>query len=54
MAMSHGVHAGAEGDRRALVISGWLTGGYFVVELVVGLVAGTAVAVVAWRRDRPG
>lgn len=41
MAMSHGVHAGAEGDRRALVISGWLTGGYFVVELVVGLWSGS-------------
>ena len=28
-------------DRRALVVSGWLTGSYFVVELVIGLWTGS-------------
>lgn len=45
MAMSHGgAHAGhlpAEGDRRALVISAWLTGVYFLIELAVGLWTGS-------------
>ncbi|GGK63814.1 hypothetical protein GCM10011509_10240 [Ornithinimicrobium pekingense] len=43
--MSHGAHVGAEGDRRSLVISGWLTGGYFVVELVVGLWSGSVAVI---------
>src|SRR5690625_7786045 len=37
---SHGGHSIA-GDRRALVISGWLTGLYFLVELVVGIWTGS-------------
>ena len=45
MAMSHGGgHAGhrpATGDRRALVISGWLTGIYFVIELGIGIWTGS-------------
>lgn len=44
MAMHHGGHAGhmpASGDRRALVISGWLTGLYFLVELGIGLWTGS-------------
>jgi cobalt-zinc-cadmium efflux system protein len=38
--MAHGGHGGhmpPSGDRRALVLTGLLTGGYFVVELAVGL-----------------
>lgn len=31
----------ATGDRRALVISGWLTGLYFLVELAIGLWTGS-------------
>lgn len=31
----------AGGDRRALVVSGWLTGIYFVVELAIGLWTGS-------------
>lgn len=45
MAMNHSRgHAGhmpATGDRRALVISGWLTGIYFLVELGIGLWTGS-------------
>lgn len=41
MATVHGGHAPPSGDRRALVISGLLTGGYFVVELIAGLVTGS-------------
>src|SRR3546814_20528015 len=45
MTMNHsGGHAGhmpATGDRRALVISGWLTGLYFLVELGIGLWTGS-------------
>ena len=44
MSMSHGGHAGhmpAGGDRKALVISGWLTGVYFVIELGIGLWTGS-------------
>lgn len=37
---SHGGHSIA-GDRRALVISGWVTGLYFLVELVVGIWTGS-------------
>lgn len=40
MSMSHGSHTGhlpASGDRKALVISGWLTGLYFIVELGIGI-----------------
>lgn len=37
----HGTHVPGGGDRRALVISGWLTGIYFVVELAVGLWTGS-------------
>ncbi len=41
--MAHGGHAApsAAGDRRALVITGLLTGVYFVVELIVGLWSGS-------------
>lgn len=37
----HGSHASTTGDTRALVISGALTGVYFVIELVVGLWTGS-------------
>lgn len=36
-----GHHMPAMDDRRALVISGWLTGIYFVVELGIGLWSGS-------------
>lgn len=38
---SAGHHMPATGDRRALVISGWLTGLYFFVELAIGLWTGS-------------
>ena len=44
MSMSHGSHTGhlpASGDRKALVISGWLTGLYFIVELGIGIWTGS-------------
>src|SRR3546814_11404071 len=37
----HGGHMPATGDRRALVISGWLTGLYFLVEFGIGLWTGS-------------
>lgn len=37
----HAGHMPATGDRRALVISGWLTGIYFLVELGIGLWTGS-------------
>lgn len=40
MSMSHGGHMPASGDRKALVISGWLTGLYFVVELGIAIWTG--------------
>lgn len=46
MSMAHGGHAGhmpASGDRKALVISGWLTGLYFIVELGIGIWTGSVV-----------
>ena len=48
MSMSHGGHAGhlpAGGDRKALVISGWLTGLYFVVELGIGIWTGSVAVI---------
>lgn len=48
-AMNHGGgHAGhlpATGDRRALVISAWLTGVYFFIELGVGLWTGSVAVI---------
>ncbi|WP_258558837.1 cation transporter [Kocuria rosea] len=41
----HGGHAPPSGDTRALVISGLLTGGYFVVELVIGLWTGSVAVI---------
>lgn len=44
MATGHGGHAGhmpGGGDRKALIISGILTGAYFVIELGVGLWSGS-------------
>jgi cobalt-zinc-cadmium efflux system protein len=38
---AHGTHLPASGDRRALVISGWLTGTYFVIELGIALWTGS-------------
>lgn len=38
---AHGGHPSAAGDTRALVISGLLTGVYFVIELLVGLWTGS-------------
>ncbi len=43
MSMSHGGHMPASGDRKALVISGWLTGLYFIVELGIGIWTGTVI-----------
>ncbi|KZX87812.1 cation diffusion facilitator family transporter (plasmid) [Qipengyuania citrea] len=37
----HSGHVPPSTDRRALVVSGWLTGSYFVVELVIGLWTGS-------------
>ncbi len=48
MTMAHGGHAGhvpPSGDRKALVISGLLTGVYFVVELGVGLWSGSVAVI---------
>ena len=41
----HGGHGPATGDSRALVISGWLTGIYFVLELVIGLWTGSVAVI---------
>lgn len=38
---AHAGHVPAGGDSRALVITGMLTGGYFLVELVMGLLTGS-------------
>ena len=38
---AHAGHMPVTGDRRALVISGWLTGFYFLVELGIGLWTGS-------------
>lgn len=38
---AHAGHMPGSGDRRALLISGWLTGIYFVVELGIGLWTGS-------------
>ena len=48
MSMSHGGHTGhmpASGDRKALVISGWLTGLYFIVELGIGIWTGSVAVI---------
>ena len=48
MSMSHGSHTGhlpAGGDRKALVISGWLTGLYFVIELGIGIWTGSVAVI---------
>lgn len=48
MTMSHGGHAGhmpATGDRKALILSGLLTGVYFVIELAVGLWSGSVAVI---------
>jgi len=48
MSMSHGGHAGhmpVGGDRKALVISGWLTGLYFVIELGIGIWTGSVAVI---------
>lgn len=44
MSMSHGGHSGhmsGSSDRKALIISGWLTGLYFIVELGIGIWTGS-------------
>lgn len=38
---SHAGHMPASGDRKALVISGWLTGIYFIFELGIGIWTGS-------------
>ncbi|OBB76468.1 zinc ABC transporter [Mycobacterium sp. 852014-52144_SCH5372336] len=45
--MSHGhpAQSRASGDRRALVISGWLTGIYFVIELGIGIWIGSVAVI---------
>jgi cobalt-zinc-cadmium efflux system protein len=48
MTTAHGGHAGhtpASGDRKALILSGLLTGVYFVVELGVGLWSGSVAVI---------
>jgi cobalt-zinc-cadmium efflux system protein len=48
MAAAHGGHEGhvpVGGDRRALVLSGLLTGAYFVIELGLGLSSGSVAVV---------
>lgn len=44
-AASHAGHLPATSDRRALVISGWLTGVYFLVELGIGLWTGSVAVI---------
>lgn len=41
----HSAHIPATSDRRALVISGWLTGIYFVIELGIGIWTGSVAVV---------
>jgi cobalt-zinc-cadmium efflux system protein len=41
----HAGHMPATGDRRALVISGWLTGVYFIIELGLGLWSGSVAVI---------
>lgn len=41
----HSGHLPVDGDRKALRISGWLTGVYFVIELVIGLWSGSVAVV---------
>lgn len=43
--IGHGTHIPGGGDRQALVISGWLTGIYFVIELAVGLWSGSVAVI---------
>lgn len=38
---SHAGHMPPSGDRRALILAGWLTGVYFVIELGIGLWTGS-------------
>ena len=48
VAMSPSGHSGhmvPSGDRRALVVSGWLTGTYFVIELAIGLWTGSVAVI---------
>jgi len=48
---SHSGHGMPTGDARALKITGWLTGVYFVVELAIGYWSGS-VAVIVWQTER--
>ena len=41
----HSGHLPVDGDRTALRISGWLTGVYFVIELVIGLWSGSVAVI---------
>lgn len=41
----HSGHMAPSGDRRALVVSGWLTGTYFVIELAIGLWTGSVAVI---------
>lgn len=41
----HSGHMTPSGDRRALVVSGWLTGTYFVIELAIGLWTGSVAVI---------
>jgi len=41
----HGAHLPDGGDRRALAITGWLTGIYFVIELAIGLWTGSVAVI---------
>lgn len=42
---SHAGHMPPSGDRKALVISGWLTGVYFIVELGIGIWTGSVAVI---------
>lgn len=41
----HSGHMAPSGDRRALVVSGWLTGTYFFIELAIGLWTGSVAVI---------
>lgn len=41
----HAGHMPPTGDRRALVLSGWLTGVYFVIELAIGIWTGSVAVI---------